>query len=111
MSKPSSPYTFDSDLCIHIFMASSAMVGVCLTVVGLLRVVITLHKANTFADDFLLIDAILFLTSCVSSYWALRARGLQRMHRVERFADNIFIVALLLMVIITGFITYTFTTA
>ena len=87
------------------------MVGVCLTVVGLLRVVITLHKADTVADDLLLVDAMLFLTACACSYWALRSRSVQRVHRVERVADMTFLVALLLMVVIAGFITYAFSFA
>ena len=51
----------EEDICIHIFTVSSAMVGVCLTVIGLVRVVITLGKADTLADDFLASDALLFL--------------------------------------------------
>ena len=43
----------EQDICIHIFTVSSAMVGVCLTVIGLIRVVITLGTADTLADDFL----------------------------------------------------------
>ena len=82
------------------------MVGVCLTVIGLLRVVITLRKADTFADDLLAGTAVLFLTSCLSSYWALRTRSKVRMHRVERFADAIFILAMLLMVVACVVITY-----
>ena len=109
MPQPSTPNHYDADLCIHIFTASSAMVGVCLTVVGLLRVVITLHKADTMADDLLLLDAVMFLIACGFSYWALRTRGNQRMHRIERVADITFMLALLMMVVITGFITYTFT--
>ncbi len=38
----------EEDICIHIFTVSSAMVGVCLTVIGLIRVVITLGKADTW---------------------------------------------------------------
>ena len=65
----------EQDICIHIFTVSSAMVGVCLTVIGLIRVVITLGRADTLADDFLAGDALLFLISCLLSYWALRSRG------------------------------------
>src|SRR3977135_1518349 len=43
----------EEDICIHIFTVSSAMGGVCLTVIGLIRVVITLGKADTVADDLL----------------------------------------------------------
>ena len=97
----------EHDICIHIFTVSSAMVGVCLTVIGLIRVVITLGRADTLADDLLAGDSLLFLISCLLSYWALRSRGLRRMHRLEKIADGIFIVAMIGMVIICAVITYT----
>ena len=96
----------EEDISIHIFTVSSAMVGVCLTVIGLIRVVITFGKADTVADDLLAADAFLFLVSCLLSYSALRTRSKRRMHRRERVADGIFILAMILMVIICGFITY-----
>ncbi|MEO8615276.1 MAG: hypothetical protein ABI600_09060 [Luteolibacter sp.] len=99
----------EADLCVHIFTVSAGMVGVCLTVIGILRVVITARKIDTAADDLLAADAVLFLVSCLLSYWALRTRSLRRMHRVERVADTIFISALLFMVVICGFITYALT--
>jgi hypothetical protein len=96
----------EEDICIHIFTVSSAMVGVCLTVIGLIRVVITLGKIDTLADDLLAADAFLFLVACLLSYWALRTRSIRRMHRVERFADGIFILAMVLMTAVCGVITY-----
>jgi hypothetical protein len=97
----------ERDICIHIFTVSSAMVGVCLTVIGLIRVVITLATVDTLADDLLAADALLFLVSCLLSYWALRSRGLRRMHRIEKIADGIFIVAMIGMVVVCALITYT----
>jgi len=97
----------EQDICIHIFTVSSAMVGVCLTVIGLIRVVITLGSADTLADDLLAGDALLFLLSCLLSYWALRSRGLRRMHRLEKIADAIFIIAMIGMVVVCALITYT----
>ncbi len=97
----------EQDISIHIFTVSSAMVGVCLTVIGLIRVVITLGTADTLADDFLAGDALLFLISCLLSYWALRSRSMRRMHRLEKIADGIFIFAMIGMVIICALISYT----
>lgn len=97
----------EQDISIHIFTVSSAMVGVCLTVIGLIRVVITLGRADTLADDFLAGCALLFLISCLLSYWALRTRSLRRMHRLEKVADAIFIVAMIGMVGVCALITYT----
>ena len=96
----------EEDICIYSFTVSSAMVGVCLTVIGLVRVVITLGKADTVADDLLAGDALLFLVSCFLSYGALRSRKLRRMHRLERVADGVFITAMIVMVAICAFLTY-----
>ena len=106
MANSESDQRLEEGICIHIFTVSAGMVGVCLTVIGLLRVVITLRKADTVADNLLAFDAILFLFACLAAYWALRTRSRRRMYLVERFADGIFIVALLLMVVICIFITF-----
>jgi hypothetical protein len=81
MSQPNSGKHLEEDISVHIFTVSSAMVGVCLTVIGLIRVVVTLGKADTVADDLLAGDAFLFLLSSLLSYSALRTRSKRRMHR------------------------------
>ncbi len=85
------------------------MVGVCLTVIGLIRVVITLRKTDTIADDLVSVDAVLYLLATLLSYWALRRRSYRRRPLLERAADAIFILALLLMVAISAYITYAVT--
>lgn len=105
--EPEDPRTkLEQDLCIHIFTVSAAMVGVCLTVIGLLRVLIHMRKTDTMADDLLALDSVLFLVSSLLSYWSLRTRSTRRMHRLERIVDGVFLSAMLLMVGICGFITY-----
>jgi hypothetical protein len=99
----------EENICIHIFSVSAAMVGVCLTVIGLIRVVITLGKADTIADDLLAGDALLFLTACLLSYSALRSRDAKTMSRYERLADWLFIVAMTVMVGICAFIAFAIT--
>ena len=106
MAKLMSDQKLEEDISIHIFTVSAGMVGVCLTVIGLLRVVIALRKADTLADNLLAFDAVLFLIACLSAYWALRTRSRRRMYLVERLADAVFIIALLLMVVICVFVTF-----
>lgn len=96
----------EENICMHIFSVSAAMVGVCLTVIGIIQVVIRGEKASTLADDFLLLDALLFLASCILSYWAMRRRGIERMHQIEQVADTLFLIAMVLMVVICVLITY-----
>jgi len=98
----------EDDICIHIFTVSAAMVGVCLTVIGLLQAFPALKGINTIGDDLLVVDAFAFLISCLLSYFALRTRSSHRKYKVERAADIIFIGALCLMTIICGLLTYAF---
>lgn len=99
------------DISTHVFSVSSGMVGVCLTVIGLIRVLITLRRISTIADDLLAIDALLFLFASLLSYTALRTRAVRRMQTVERLADRIFIVAMILMTVVCGILTYAISTA
>ena len=103
------PIGLDQDICVHIFTVSSAMVGVCLTVIGLLRIVITIQKVDTVADDLVAANALVFLVSTFLSYWALRTRSTKRMHRLERLADLSFLFGLGSMAMICIFITYAMT--
>jgi hypothetical protein len=98
--------TLEEDICKQIFSVSAAMVGVCLTVIGLVRVIISVRPVDNFADDLLSVDALLFLCACLCAYWALRMRSLRRMHRLERIADGTFILGLILMVAVCGVITF-----
>ena len=72
--------SLDEQTCRLICPISSAMVGVCLTAIGILRVVITVGRTSTIADDLLCADAILFLIATLSSYFALRVGTARRLH-------------------------------
>ena len=99
-------WDLEVDICKHIFSVSAGMVGVCITVIGMVRIAISIRRIDTIADDLMAIDAFLFLTSCISSYFALRSHKMSRMYAVERFADAVFILAMILMVVTCMFITY-----
>ncbi len=106
MDEVTSKPTLEADVCVHIFSVSAAMVGVCLTVIGLTQIVLRTAEANTIADDILVVDAFLFMCSCLLSYWALRTRSTRRMQRIEQLADVIFATGLLVMVAVCAVITY-----
>lgn len=95
----------EEDVAVHIFSVSAAMVGVCLTVIGIFQIG-ELRKIGSMSDNILAIDAIAFLFSCVLSYIALRTRTTKRRHRIEQFADAIFIIALSLMALVCILVAY-----
>jgi hypothetical protein len=105
-SSPREKPPLEEDISIHILSVSAAMVGVCLTVIGLIRIVISIRKFDTIADDLLAGAALIFLVSCFCSYWALRTRGARRMHTLERIADAAFLFGLLIMVAVCVFIAF-----
>jgi Co/Zn/Cd efflux system component len=96
----------DERVCRLICPIAAAMVGVCLTGIGLLRVAFAMHGTGTIADDLLSIDAVLFLLATLTSYFALRVQSNQRLHGLERVADGAFIIAMLLLTVACFVITY-----
>lgn len=94
------------DIIVHIFAVSATLVGVCLTVIGLIRITNKLNSLSTYADDLLALDALLFLGACSLSFTALRRRRLHRHLRLELLAENLFFIALVLMVAVCGLIVY-----
>jgi hypothetical protein len=106
--KSRSKVPLEEDISVHIFTTSATMVGVCLTVIGVLRVILQLRYFRTWADDLLSADALLFLSTCGLAYWALRTRSVKRRHLAEKIADVIFLLALTLMTCVCALVTYTF---
>lgn len=96
----------DEQTCRLICPIASAMVGVCMTGIGVLRVASAMHGRQTIADDLLSIDALTFLLATLSSYFALRVQSHARLHWLERTADAAFILAMVLLTIACFVITY-----
>ncbi|MDD2337599.1 MAG: hypothetical protein PHD01_13595 [Geobacteraceae bacterium] len=97
---------FERTLDVHIMSVSATLVGVCLMVIGIYRVSNKLTSVNSLGDDFLALDALGFLASCMLSYFALRAREKRRQKFLEKLADRIFLTALSFMVLISLLIVY-----
>ena len=93
-------------LSAHIFAVSAGLVGVCLTVIGLFRVVVRSQNVDSIADNLLAIDALLFVVACFLAYLALRSSGTQRARKVEKVADVVFLSGLAMMVAVGALIAY-----
>jgi len=98
----------ETQISIHIFSVSAALVGVCLTVIGIFRAVGELNNFSTFGDNILAIDAIIFLASCIFAYSSLRSQKIEKQRKLEKIADTLFIVGLSMMAIVCAIIAYTF---
>lgn len=96
----------ERDLAGRIFSTSAQLVGVCLTVIGLFRVVSDLNHFNSIADDLMAIDALAFMGSCVLSYFALRSVRAERSFALEQAADLMFLSGLAMMVVVCALVAY-----
>lgn len=96
----------EHDLTMHVFAISAAMVGVCLTAIGILRLVATQSKVQTLGDEFLAADAIVFGVCCFLSFWSFKTKRHQYRQRLRLVVDSLFMLALLLMVAVCAIIAY-----
>jgi len=93
---------------VSIFSVSAGMVGACLTGISLLQVITSLKKVGTLADEFLSVNAIIFLGCCLLTFLSFRLRHPGARQKLQRLADVLFFVGLLLMALICVLITRAF---
>lgn len=80
-----------NDLSQHILPTSAQLVGVCLTVISLVKV-LHIGRVGSMLDRFLAIDALLFTVSATLSYASMRRC---ESAKLEKFADQFFMLGLL----------------
>ena len=68
------------------------MIGVCVTVIALFRVMKI--SVQTYADELLAFDNIIFITAAIFAYSAIRK---EHNRKLERIADITFLTGMLLM--------------
>lgn len=87
----------------HILPNSSMMLGVCMTVISIIKVVGVRHGQNRIAEAFAL-DSVFFLVSAVLSYTSMRFEAREtRSVTLEKLADASFVIGLLFMTV-AGFV-------
>ena len=96
----------ERELNVHIFDVSAQLVGVCLTVVGVFRLIFRLKAVDGLADHVLAVDAMAFLAACVAAYASLRSRAARRRRAFERLADVCFGVALAMMAAVCSLVAW-----
>lgn len=100
------PSSAEVQLSAHIFAVSAGLVGVCLTVIGLFRVIVRSQHIDSIADNLLAIDALFFLFACFLAYLALRTGSKPIGQQLERIADALFLSGLTMMVAVGVLIAY-----
>jgi hypothetical protein len=80
-----------NDLSQHILSTSAQLVGVCLTVISLIKA-LHIAQAGVLLDKILAVNALLFTISAVLSYASMRDATSDKL---EKYADQVFMLGLL----------------
>jgi hypothetical protein len=90
----------------HILPVSCTMVGVCITLVGLVRVA-EAQTGPSHVDELAALIGLMFLASAFASYASIRYAGNSAFStRCEFVADIVFLVGLVSIVIVGCFFAY-----
>jgi hypothetical protein len=85
----------------HILPAAATMVGVCMTVISVVRIV---QKGGVLVAHVVAFASLSFLTSSVAAYWAIRRRS--KGVAAEIFAEWCFLLGLVLLTVAVIAITF-----
>src|ERR1700750_165597 len=78
-------------LASHILPVSGTMIGVCVTLIGLVKLAEARH-GSSHVDEYADLSAITFLARALTSSLSMRYSGREKLsERIERFADAIFL--------------------
>ena len=91
---------------MHVFAVSAGMVGVCLTAIGLLRLVAAQTKVQTLGDDLLAVDAIIFVACAFLAFWSFKTKTMRTRRRLRLAVDVLFLSGLAGMAAICAVIAY-----
>lgn len=106
MQQPTHLENREHDLTMHVVAVSAAMVGVCLTAIGLLRLVASQTKVQTLGDDLLAVDALLFVVCAFLAFWSFKTKLPVLRRRLRLLVDIVFLLALAAMGAICAVIAY-----
>jgi hypothetical protein len=106
MSDRTKILTPNAGLSSHILPVSGTMIGVCVTLVGLVKVA-EARWGHSHVDEYAALGAISFLASSLTSYLSIRyAHKKQLSYRLEQIADVIFITALVAITLVATLFAY-----
>jgi hypothetical protein len=87
-------------LSAHILPTSATMIGVCMTVVSLVKIVhLNASGSGLLIDKLLAADSLIFLASAILSFTSMQRGAGEGAARLERWAETAFLFALGLVAI------------
>ena len=96
--------TRSESLASHILPVSGTMIGVCVTLIGLVKLA---KRGTSHVDEYAAMAAVTFLASALTSYLSIRWSDRTRLSfRIERMADVIFLCGLIGITLVATLFAY-----
>ena len=96
----------NESLASHILPVSGTMIGVCVTLIGLVKLAQQRH-GSSHVDEYAALAAVMFLASALTSYLSIRcSERPRRSFRIEQLADITFLCGLVGITIIATLFAY-----
>jgi hypothetical protein len=98
--------TRSEGLASHILPVSATMIGVCATLIGLVKLA-EAKLGPSHVDEYAALTAVIFLASALASYLSIRFSERPRVSaRIEQIADIIFLVGLIGITLVATLFAY-----
>ena len=98
--------TRSESLASHILPVSGTMIGVCVTLIGLVKLPDARHGSSR-VDEYAAMAAVTFLASALTSYLSIRFSDRTRLSfQIERMADMIFLCGLIGITLVATLFAY-----
>jgi hypothetical protein len=98
--------TRSESLASHILPVSGTMIGVCATLIGLVKLA-DARRGSSHVDEYAAMVAVTFLASALTSYLSIRYADRTRLSfRIERMADMIFLCGLIGITLVATLFAY-----
>jgi hypothetical protein len=108
MLKDTNDLTETRELLLAILSNSGTLAGISLALVGIINLKPVTSKLGTITDDLFIFSALGFVIVCYLVFFAMRLLHTDRIARLARFIDALFLGSLT-MLVVAGFLTvYTF---
>jgi hypothetical protein len=98
--------TRNESLASHILPVSGTMIGVCATLIGLVKLAEAKH-GSSHVDEYAAMAAVTFLASALTSYLSIRYSNRTKLSfQIERMADAIFLCGLIGITLVATLFAY-----
>ena len=96
----------DRDVLLRLLSVTASLAGLCIAALGFLEASDRPSLEQSYADELIAIDAILFVVCVYLILWALRTQSLKRARALSRLVDAVFLFALTTLLAAATYIIY-----